>query len=220
MPRPGLGRGNVTLFRPAEIAAGQDAIRESRAIGCAAPTPATPKIKCRPVERRLRLMVRKNTNWRQSPDLSDYSGSAITTDSQVSVGILGIMATFSTACKLFACCRQCGLSSIKPVVTFRQQAPQRTPHRRRGRVASRPREARSPRVRDHQRAPGRVAFKFFLAAQAAQVPPADPRRVAGLAHDLDGVATGRRVVLAIAAEPGSQPGGRRSHGVRCAAALV
>ena len=145
----------------------------------------------------------------------------ITTDSQVSVGILGIMATFSTACKLFAGCRQCGgLSSIKPVVTFRQQAPQRTPHRRRGRVASRPREARSPRVRDHQRAPGRVAFKFFLAAQAAQVPPADPRRVAGLAHDLDGVATGRRVVLAIAAEPGSQPGGRRSNGVRCAAALV
>ena len=55
------------------------------------------------------------------------------------------------------------------------------------------------------RAAGCVAL--FLAAQAAQVPPAAQRRVAGLTHDCDGVAKGRR-------EPGSQPGGRRSHGVR------
>ena len=59
------------------------------------------------------------------------------------------------------------------------------------------------------RAAGCVAL--FLAAQAAQVPPAAQRRVAGLTHDCDGVAKGRR-------EPGSQPGGRRSHGVRCAPA--
>jgi len=51
-------------------------------------------------------------------------------------------------------------------------------------------------------------------------PPPPPRRagspgatsspagVAGLAHDCDGVAKGRR-------EPGSRPGGWRSHGVRC-----
>ena len=45
-----------------------------------------------------------------------------------------------------------------------------------------------------------------------------PRGASGLAHARDGVAKGRRVVLAVAAEPGSRPGGRRSHGVRRGAA--
>jgi len=81
-----------------------------------------------------------------------------------------------------------------------------------GLCPGRGRRRRPPRVRDHLRAPCRAAL--FLAAQTAQVPAAALRRIAGLAHDRDGVAKRRLVVLTEAAEPCSRPGRRRDHGVR------